>query len=309
MILGIGEILVDVFVSDNKKNVFPGGAPFNVISNSLSFKTDASFYGVVGNDEYGKLLVNFVNSKKLTNPLIKIDDRYDTTQALVTLKDGERNFRFVRNNGADFRLDINDLNNFNYKNVNIIHFGSLMLSEESGREFLRTAIKFYRNNYPDIKLSFDVNYRDDIFSSSKEAIDIYHEFIKQFDIIKLSNDEVETLTNQNDIDKGIKLLTNKDQYVYVTYGKEGSKLFINGNEYKSSSLLVKPVDTTGAGDAFYSYVLASMDQKDFNKLNKEEIENILFKANCVGALATLKKGAIDVVPSEVELNNFINERK
>lgn len=68
---------------------------------------------------------------------------------------------------------------------------------------------------------------------------------------------------------------------------------------------VKPVDTTGAGDAFYSYFLASLVNEP-NSINyKERIRYYLRRANVVGGLATLKKGAINVAPKEKEIDDFI----
>lgn len=307
MILGIGEILVDIFKSSQQVTVLPGGAPFNVVSNVLSFDSNSSFYGVVGDDEYGHLLLEFVNSKKFTKPLIEIDKSKETTQAIVTLENGERNFKFVRENGADYCLKLEKLDEIDYSSVNIVHFGSLMLSEERGRNFLRSAISYYRNNYPSIKLSFDVNYRDDIFDSREQSIEIYNEFIKLFDIVKFSKDEVEILSQNEDYRVGIKKLTLPTQFVFITFGEEGSMLKINNYVFKAKSCPIKPIDTTGAGDAFYSYILSKMDKIDLLEFNEEQINNILFRANCVGALATQKKGAVDIVPSEEDVDAFISK--
>ena len=69
-----------------------------------------------------------------------------------------------------------------------------------------------------------------------------------------------------------------------------------------------PVDTTGAGDAFYSYFLYSFD-KGFDKEDDEDIENTLVRANIVGGFATQKKGAIGVVPSLEEIEEFLAKHR
>ena len=66
---------------------------------------------------------------------------------------------------------------------------------------------------------------------------------------------------------------------------------------------MKPVDTTGAGDAFYSYFLYELD-KGLDLNDESAIKEALKRANIVGGLATQKRGAIDVVPSLEELKNF-----
>lgn len=70
---------------------------------------------------------------------------------------------------------------------------------------------------------------------------------------------------------------------------------------------LKPVDTTGAGDAFYSYFLYRLDLGlDIN--NDIDIKNTLLRANVVGGLTTQKKGAIDTAPKLEEVEQFIKER-
>ena len=108
MLISVGEILVDIFDDGNHRTTLPGGAPFNVACNALLYTKDVTFYGAVGNDDNGKLLINTVKGKGFNHPHIKVLDNRYTSRAIVTLKDGERYFRFERDEGADYVLDIND---------------------------------------------------------------------------------------------------------------------------------------------------------------------------------------------------------
>ena len=74
---------------------------------------------------------------------------------------------------------------------------------------------------------------------------------------------------------------------------------VNGKECRAGSIKVKPVDTTGAGDAFYGTVLALIDAKSAN------YEDILRRGNIAGALTTLKRGAIDAIPTSEELEKYL----
>ena len=90
-------------------------------------------------------------------------------------------------------------------------------------------------------------------------------------------------------------------------GKDGSMLYKGGKIYKVSTIKLKPVDTTGAGDAFYSYFLSSL-VNNYSLLEDEElIKKCLFRSNIVGGIATLKKGAIGVAPLEKEIDKYIQE--
>ena len=72
---------------------------------------------------------------------------------------------------------------------------------------------------------------------------------------------------------------------------------------------VKPIDTTGAGDAFYSYFLASLVNHPEFINDDDKIRHYLTRANVVGALTTLKKGAIGAAPKEIEIDEFINKHE
>ena len=307
MVLSIGEILVDIFVDGENKKVFPGGAPFNVACNIAHFNNeDVAFYGAVGNDEYGELLSRFAIDK-LSHPYIEVSKKYHTTEAIVTLVDGERSFRFNRDSGADYHLNIDNLKICDLSNVKIVHIGSLMLSEKEGREFFDEAVKYFRQ-FNDIKLSFDVNYRDDIFTSEEEAKKVFLEALTEVDIIKFTSEELELLTGKQDIKESLSELLSDHQISVVTLGKDGSVFYSKDKFIKVESYPMKPVDTTGAGDAFYSYFLYELD-KGLDINDDSRIKEALFKANIVGGLATQKQGAIGVVPTTNELKTFIEKIK
>lgn len=304
MLISIGEILVDIFKDGNSKTTLPGGAPFNVACNALLYTKDVGFIGTVGKDEDGDLLLNTAKGKPFKYLDIKVlTDRY-TSKAIVSLDNGERSFKFDRSFGADYIFDIDSIDFNSIKSNDIIHIGSLMLSEVEGRDFFEKLVKEIRSKTK-AKISFDINYRDDIFNSEAEAKKIFVNALKEADILKFSIEEVELLTKEKDLKKGLKSLLNDKQIAVITLGSKGSLFYHNGHMVEVPTYKVKPVDTTGAGDAFYSYFLASLvNHPDFINSDKEII-HYLTRANVVGGLATLKKGAINVAPSEEEIDQFL----
>ena len=302
MVLSIGEILVDIFTEGEKKTVFPGGAPFNLAANIAHFGGDISFYGSVGNDEYGHFLLDFAK-KKVPSSFIDVKEDRETTQAIVSLDNGERSFRFVRDNGSDYLLDIKNLHKFDLSKMSIVHIGSLMLSYPEGREFFYQACQYVHDHSKSL-ISFDVNYRDDIFKDEAEAKKIFLDALKYADIIKFTEEELELLSNEKDILKGLTALLNPQQVAVVTLGKEGSIFYSKDKFIKVPSYPLKPVDTTGAGDAFYSYFLYSVDN-GLNMNDDQQIINTLKRANVAGGLATQKKGAIDIVPDNRQIDEFL----
>ena len=303
MVLSIGEILVDIFMDGNNKTIFPGGAPFNVACNIAHFnKGKAAFYGAIGKDDNGELLKDFSN-KNISDVYLDILNEYETTQAIVTLDNGERSFRF--NRGADYRLNVNKLKDINFNDINIVHLGSLMLSHQIGRDFINETINYIRLNKKCL-ISFDVNYRDDIFSSPEEAKKVLLDVIRQVDVIKFTEEELTLLSGQEDIKTGLDILLNPNQVAVVTLGKDGSVFYSKDKYIKVKSFPLKPVDTTGAGDAFYSYFLYSLD-KGLDLSNDESIKYALLRANVVGGLTTQKKGAVGSAPRMEEVEDFIKQ--
>lgn len=308
MLISIGEILVDIFKDGNSKTTLPGGAPFNVACNALLYTKAVGFIGTIGKDEDGELLKKTAESKSFKLLVLKeLSDRY-TSKAIVSLDNGERSFKFDRSFGADYIFDIDSIDFNSIREGDIIHIGSLMLSEKEGREFFTKLVKEIRSKTK-AKISFDINYRDDIFASEVEAKEIFVNALKEADILKFSLEEVELLTKEKDLTKGLKSLLNEKQIAVITLGSKGSIYYHNGHMVEVPTFPVKPVDTTGAGDAFYSYFLASLvNHPDFIN-NDEQIKYYLIRANVVGGLATLKKGAINVAPTEAEIDAFLKSVK
>ena len=307
MILSIGEILVDIFDDGNKQTVLPGGAPFNVACNALLYTKDVAFIGAVGKDDNGRMLLKTAEEKGFKYLNIDVLDNRDTTKAIVTLNNGERSFRFERSFGADYCLDISSIDFNKIKDNDIVHIGSLMLSEKEGIDFYHKLVKELKAS-KGVKISFDINYRDDIFSSPNETKKILIDALKEADILKFSKEEIEILTNKEDILLGLKELLNEKQIAVVTLGKDGSFYYHNGHVVKASSFPVKPIDTTGAGDAFYSYFLYALNDGLVLSSDKE-IKNALIHANVVGGMPTLKKGAIGVAPTKEEIEAFLSSTK
>ena len=179
MILCVGEILVDM-IGAEKDNTFyyerkAGGAPFNVACAVAKFGGSSAFVGCVGDDTVGNFVEKFVEKQGLTCSYVKKDQTVNTTLAFVELdKTGERSFCFYRKNTADYRLP--EIPEEIFEKATIVHIGSLMLSEEQGERY---ALSLAEKAKKAGKLvSFDVNFRDDIFRDTLSAVTIYKKMIE-----------------------------------------------------------------------------------------------------------------------------------
>lgn len=308
MILCIGEILVDLIglEKDGQTNysVYAGGAPFNVACGIKNFKGKVGFIGNVGNDIMGKYLLDFAKIIDFDKLLLSIDNNHNTTLAFVKNdENGERSFSFYRKNSADYFIKKEYLDEIKY--ADIIHLGSLMLSNLEGREVADLVIE--KCKYHNKLISFDINFRDDIYPSVEDAISIYKEYASKANIVKYSLEELQLFTTQKDIYQALVSIANPNQLIFLTLGKQGSVCYFNEVMIKAPAIKVKPIDTTGAGDAFFAAVLTKIDSIGFNNLvkDKEIIKEVLKFANISGALTTTKKGAIDALPSIDEVNKLL----
>ena len=293
MILCIGEILADLIGKEENGrysyDMFIGGAPFNVAVNAKRAGAKVGFVGRVGKDPIGKFLISTAKKANLDYTDIQIDGERNTTLAIVSLNNGERNFAFFRHDAADFNIDISKIDIKRYTDLNIVHLGSLMLSEEKGRVFAENIVKTVKNEGK--LLSFDVNFRMDLYNDTESAIKAYKPFIEAADILKFSDDEIKTYTKREDLGAAVKAVKKDNTLLLISMGSRGSMYVYNDLSGVIPSKKVVPVDTTGAGDAFFGTALAYLDGKEFTK---ENIEFALKKGNEAGAGTVLFKGAVKI---------------
>lgn len=302
MVLCVGEILVDM-IGCEKDGVFcyerkAGGAPFNVACAVKKLGGTSAFCGSVGDDLIGEFLIKYARSRELDELCISKDPAHNTTLAFVDIdKSGERSFCFYRKATADYRLPHIDCDVFD--KADIIHVGSLMLSEEIGRAYADELIQMARSKGKTV--SFDVNYRSDIFRDRDTATALYKKYIQKADIVKLSEDEY-GIFGADYID-GL-----KDKLVCITLGSRGSEWRFMGRTGRADSIKVKPIDTTGAGDAFYAGFLKTLDGVNKRDYTDDFLNGALRYANVCGALNTLGRGAIDALPDAATVDKYVSGR-
>ncbi len=287
MIICVGEILADLIGRvENGKIVYErygGGAPFNVACGLKKLGANVGFVGSVGKDIIGDYLTEFAQEQNFNYLKIKNLNDKNTTLAFVELDaEGERKFSFFRCNTADFLLPVELIDEIVEK-ADLIHLGSLPLSQREGRNFADMVIEKAKNARK--KISFDVNYREDIFESAKAAVEIYLKYVNAADVLKLSEDELPLFAKGENIEEMLINIAGKDKKVFVTLGANGSIACFDGKIYKRQGEKVNCIDATGAGDAFFAGALYSLQN------NECDVEKILDVANACGSAAVKQKGA------------------
>lgn len=315
-VVALGELLVDFTengVSSQGNPLLeanPGGAPCNVLAmlNNLGKKT--AFIGKVGQDSFGRMLLEAVKESGTDVKNLVMDEKVPTTLAFVhTMPDGDRDFSFYRNPGADMMLKKEEVMEEVIKAGRIFHFGTLSSTHEGVREATRYAIKAAKDN--GLLISFDPNLREPLWPSLEEARKEIEYGLSVCDILKISDNELEFMTGTTDYTKGVSIL--RERYpislIFVTLGRDGSRAY-----YKDRMVEAKPfiqentIETTGAGDTFEGCALNYILEHGLEKLSEEHLKELLVFANAGASIITTRKGALKVMPKEEEIRKLIEER-
>ena len=314
-VIALGELLIDFIehgTSSQGNPVFeanPGGAPCNVLAmlNKLGKKT--AFIGKVGNDAFGHILKNVVEDIGTDVTNLFMDNDIHTTLAFVSkLPNGDRDFSFYRNPGADMMLAKNEIDENFIKDAKIFHFGTLSSTHNSVREATRYAVELAKKH--NLLISFDPNLREPLWPSLQAAKNEIEYGLSKCDILKISDNELEFMTGTDDYDKAARML--KDKYdisiVFATLGKGGSRAYYKDISLNADAFLQsETIETTGAGDTFTGCILNFILEHGIDNLNDKIIHEALVFANAAASIITTKKGALKVMPEKREIAELISK--
>ena len=315
-VTALGELLIDFTENGTSAQgnpileVNPGGAPCNVLAMLQKLGKQTAFIGKVGDDMFGRQLTEAVSSVGVDTRALLVDKEVHTTLAFVhTYPNGDRDFSFYRNPGADMMLTKDDVDEDLIRSSRIFHFGTLSSTHEGVREATRYAIEVAREA-GDL-ISFDPNLRPPLWSSLDDAKREIEYGLGKCDILKISDNEVEFLFGTTDYDLGAKLL--KEKYniplILITLGPNGSRAYYKDMRVEVAPFLQeKTIETTGAGDTFCASSLNYVLEHGLDNLTEENLTELLTFANAAASLITTKKGALKVMPEKEEVLAFIASR-
>lgn len=300
----LGDAVVDLLpLSDMQYQACAGGAPFNVAIGTARLNCQSGFIGRVGDDDFGHFLKKTLCSAGVSVQSMQMDPHHRTSTVLVSLNNhGERGFTFLTNPSADQFLTPEALPDLS---SGILHFCSLALVAEACRNTLVTAIRKIKQSGG--LLSFDVNLREQMWSDKQKMRDVVHHFARQVDILKLSEEEWYWLADTHDFSLALDFLqTLPARLKVVTYGAQGAMILRDDMVIHFNGYLVDSVDTTGAGDAFLTGLLAYVARTGMPQ-NLDQIKDAMTQASACGALATTQKGALTALPDSQTLKTFIRQ--
>lgn len=316
-VTALGELLIDFtengFSAQGNPlmEANPGGAPCNVLAMLGKLGKKTAFIGKVGKDMFGEQLKAALEEAGIDTCNLIMDSQIPTTLAFVhTCPDGDRDFSFYRNPGADMMLKKEEIQEDLIQNSKIFHFGTLSSTHPGVREATRHAIAIAKQ--AGCLISFDPNLRPPLWNSLEDARTEIEYGLSKCDILKISDNEIEFLFHTTDYDKAAALIREKYQIplVMITLGKEGSLAYYKNLRVEAAPFLQEnTIETTGAGDTFCASALNYVLEHGLTDLTETDLSNLLTFANAGASLITTRKGALRVMPSLEEIQELIKSYK
>ncbi len=307
-IITVGEALVEIMrrgktISFEKTGVFlgpyPSGAPCIFISSAALIgkeKIKTGFIGVVGNDDFGKVILERLAWDGVDISSIKISNSFTGCAFIRYFPDGKR--KFIFHPGAAATLNPDDIKEEYFEKVKTLHIsGSSLFISKNSYSACEKALQIASKKKA--LISFDPNIRPEMAQFSKSMKKVKN-FLKQAYFLFTTEEELSLLTEESQFayNKIIqKIFDYGVQVIIVKKGENGSEIITKQNKISIPALKVKVIDPTGAGDSYAGAFIAS-HLKGFTLKQCGKIASITASLKCT------RRGPMSF-PSYEEINKIL----
>jgi fructokinase len=292
-ILCVGEVLVDfighqesVMINETRDyHRYLGGSPTNVAMNATRLGLNTIMVATVGNDGFGSYIAERLNEVGVNTDHLSVLDDKSTSVIFVSRSEGTPDFIPYRS--ADCCIYEEQITKDILANTSIFHTTCFALSKNPAQ---KTILKKAQEAYDlGCKLSIDLNYARKLWKSQKKAFKVIDAYCQFNPLIKISEDDMLRLFEKElpheEIfkffhDKGV-------DTVCLTLGSKGVKLSQKGHEIIQMPAIKidKVMDSTGAGDAFWSgFLFAYIKEKSTQECLDIALKLAALKLQNVGRL-------------------------
>jgi fructokinase len=289
-IVCFGEVLWDVFPSHKKI----GGAPLNVAIRLKSFMNHVTVLSAVGNDDLGKLILDYLKKSHLSTKYIQVLEDFKTGKVTVTLnKKGSASYIIEHPKAWDKIAFTNEMSDL-VKEADAFVFGSLITRDAVSKNTLFQLLEFAKYKI------FDINLRPPFYDKH-----ILIALMEKADFIKLNDEELYEVSAFmgspfHNLEQNLQFIAEKTntKQICVTKGEHGAVLLYDDALFYNSGYKITLSDTVGSGDSFLGSLISQLT-------NGEKPQKAIDFACAVGALVAQKEGANPVI-SKTEITNFMN---
>lgn len=304
MIYSIGETLIDIFEKEQQE--FLGGTSANFCAAIAKFGGQTSIITKLGKDGASRI-INELSSFGVDTSRILIDQEHPTGRVIISSVDGNslcEQRRFC----ADCYITEQEIDTESFSSDDVLHFCSFALIECPTKYATQKAIAAISSKGG--KVAFDINLRLRQWNGKDECLAAIESVLKKTHYLKASAEELETLYENQTIDKKIDYLFDFSQslsIVILTNGEHGSALYTRNGDVFYSAYDAKVVDSTGAGDCLFAsaILLLSRLSEKATAFTKNNLQEILDFSTAAASLQSERLGAIDSIPSIEEIKKLL----
>lgn len=282
----------ETLLGDNFQTI-PGGKGANQAVAAARMGARVTMIGCVGDDDFGKNLVDNLEIEGIDITNISVDPDAATGIALITVDESGQNSIVVAS-GANMALTPDDVRAAwqNLTDVDVVVMPlevSLACIEEAATLAKQSTAKVVLNPAPAQELSDQLLGKIDVLVPNESETTLLTGLdINSPDQAKIAAQKLQS--------KGVNT-------VILTLGERGAMLIEEGAEAQLyPSFPTDVVDTTAAGDAFVATLSVGIS-------SGVPLEEAIRQANAAGALAVSKIGAQPSLPTKSEIRKFIKNQR
>jgi fructokinase len=292
-ILCVGEVLVDfighqegVLINETRDyHRYLGGSPTNVAMNSTRLGLNTILIATVGNDGFGSYIKERLTSVGLNTNHLKVLDDKSTSVIFVSRSEGTPDF--IQYRSADRCIDEEQISREILSKTKIFHTTCFALSKNPAQETI--LMKAQEAHDLGCTLSIDINYAKKLWKSRKKAFKVIKTYCQFNPLIKISEDDMLRLFEKELPHEEIFEFFHHQgvDMVCLTLGSKGVKLSQKGKDIiqMPAIKIEKVLDSTGAGDAFWSgFLFAHIKEKSIHECLDIALKLAALKLQNVGRL-------------------------
>ncbi|WP_035990971.1 carbohydrate kinase family protein [Leptolyngbya sp. KIOST-1] len=317
-VICLGECLVDRLfevgetpeAGSTQGTDYPGGAPANVAAAIAKLGTPTQLISALGQDDLGDWLIQVLQEQGVACQIQRVADWPTRTVLVQRDETGDRTFiGFSAPDPAAFadaHLAPEWIDAVDFARVKYLVMGTLGLAYPTTASAMERARN--KAQQAGAKIVIDLNWRPVFWPDEAIAPQKIRDFLENADLLKLSKEEALWLLDTDSAAKICQQMPNFEA-VLLTDGGHGSTCATKQHSVSLPAFGVNSIDTTGAGDAFLAGILHQLCQRGWESLQSTgTLEEMLRYASAVGALTTLKPGAIAAQPTPQEVDAFLHHQ-
>ena len=275
-----------------------GGSSANIAAGLVRLGCEAALVTCVSDDAVGRYCLNQLDAYGIDRTHVRaIRGEERTSLAVVDARVEGHNTVIYRNNAADFRMSVPDVEALDFRSFGaIVTTGTVFAAEPSrsaafrARELARAA---------GLTVVFDVDYRPYSWTSGAEASRVLTRAAAMSDVVVGNDEEFDFMAGAPGAGLGQArdLAATADIVVYKR-GPEGAVTFAGADEIATGIYPVEALKPTGAGDSFLAGLLASL-------ADGRPLKDALLRGSACASIVVARPGCAPAMPGPAELDAFL----